>query len=380
MTGRFNFTLYFIVILLFACETNNSYQKANEYTKKESVQSVKYATGFTIDFYADYKVVTIKNAWKGSTATFKYVLYTKQKPINIRNAIFIKTPIKSIACMSLTHLAFLEKLGLENTIVAVSGCKFVSNKKILKRISDGFIQEIGHDAAINYELLIDKHPAILMTYGIDQSTNQQLNKFKELGIKTILNSEYMETSPLGKLEWIKLVGALFNKDDEADKIFTKIETDYLSLKELTKKIKTKPTVFTGMPWNGSWYVPGGESFQAQLFKDAGVNYLWHNNKEKSSFVVSKEVVIDKALEVDFWLNLDSYNTINQVVSFDEKFNKFKAIRQRNLYNNNKRLNKNNGNDYWESGVVNPHIILKDLIKIFHPQLLNHQLYYYKKLD
>jgi iron complex transport system substrate-binding protein len=154
----------------------------------------------------------------------------------------------------------------------------------------------------------------------------------------------------------------------------------LALLTQTELLKDKPTVFVGMPWNGAWYVPGGKSFQAQLFKDAGAKYLWADNEEKSSLVKAKEVIIDVAFDANYWLNQNSYQSIADLVAFDEKFNSFSAIKNQDVYNNDNRSNALSGNDYSESGVVQPDVVLRDLIEIFHPELLDHELYYYRKLE
>jgi iron complex transport system substrate-binding protein len=134
-----------------------------------------------------------------------------------------------------------------------------------------------------------------------------------------------------------------------------------------------------MPWNGSWYLSGTASFQAQLLKDAGAQYLWLGNDEKSSLIKSKEIIIDEAYDADYWLNQNSYSDIASIIKYDDKFKGFKAVKQKKLYNNDNRINVALGNDYWESGVVNPQVILKDLIKVFHPELIKHEMYYYRKL-
>jgi iron complex transport system substrate-binding protein len=190
----------------------------------------------------------------------------------------------------------------------------------------------------------------------------------------------METHPLGKAEWIKFIAAFYDKANFADSIFNEIETEYLELLQLTSSIKDKPTVFTGMPWNGAWYIPGAKSFQAQLLKDAGANYLWsEGNNEKSSLTKAKEVVIDEAYDADFWINLNSYNSIKSIVGYDEKFVGFRSVKEQQLFNNDNRLNNKSGNDYWETGVIQPQVVLRDLIKIFHPNLIEHELYYYRQL-
>ena len=369
------------LLILGSCNSEENKLVAEKSLNESSpLINVKYAEGFSIRAFEGYKILTINEAWKDAGEIHEYVLYENKKPVNVKGATFIKVPISSIACMSLTHVAFLERLKLESSIVGISGCNYVSSDKIKAEIISGKIKEIGQDQNISYEILLENSPDIIMSYGINSTSSGSLNKMNELGLKVVLNSEYMETHPLGKAEWIKFVAAFYNKSDEANLIFNNIEREYLSLLDLTKNIKVKPTVFTGMPWSGSWYVPGGSSFQSRLFKDAGANYLWANNNEKSSLVKSKEIIIDEAYDADFWLNLNSYSTIASVVDFDDKFKVFSSVKQKRIFNNDALLNDKGGNHYWESGVVNPQLILKDLIEIFHPDLIDHKLYYYRKME
>ena len=135
-----------------------------------------------------------------------------------------------------------------------------------------------------------------------------------------------------------------------------------------------------MPWNGNWYVAGGKSFQAKLFEDAGADYLWKDNREESSIVISKETVFNDAFNAQFWLNQNNYHSIKSIIDYDLKLKNLRSIKEGNIYNNSKRLNENGGNDYWETATVEPHVVLKDLIKIFHPELIQHDLVYYKKLN
>ncbi len=367
------------ILFLLSCGSDETAKVNPQQSKNTNL--IKYAKGFTIEQHEGYKLLTVKDAWLGEKKTYQYVLYKDKKPESYQNAIFVKIPIKSIACMSLTHVAFIERLNQENSIVALSGCAYVSSKKIGKRIKEKQIKEFGQEQNINYEILLEQTPDIIMGFGIDASSNAYMNKMQSLGLKVVLNAEYMENHPLGKAEWIKFVAAFYDKDEEANVIFDAIENSYIDLLNLTKNVQNKPTVFTGMPWKGAWHVPGSKSFQAQLFKDAGASYLWaEDNESTSSLVKSKEVIIDKALDADYWLNLNAYRSITSIIAYDQKFSTFKAVLDKNLYNNDKRLNVSSGNDYWESGVVNPHIILKDLIKIFHPNLINHKLYYYQRIE
>ncbi len=367
-----------VVICFFSCEGK---KEPSGYLKKEKAKiiDVKYAKGFTIQEYSGFYEVTLNDPWKGQETSYKYILYREEMPKGYEDAIKIKIPIQTIACMSLTHIAFVSELQKENTVIAASGIHYSHNDKFKDRFNKGEVKEIGSEQAINYEILVDESPDIIMTYGINENSLKYLSKMEKMGLTTVLNAEYMENHPLGKAEWIKFVAVFYDELTLAKSIFNTIELEYLSLLELTDTINQKPSVFVGMPWNGSWYVAGGKSFQAQLFKDAGGNYLWSNNDEMSSLVKAKEVVFEEAYNADFWLNQNSYQSIASILNYDERLSGFKSVKNKKLYNNSKRLNKVGGNDYWESATVNPHIVLKDMIEIFHPNLLQHKLYYYKQL-
>lgn len=373
------FLFSFSILFFVGCSTSTIEQKVDNHQVLKEVE-LNYANGFSITKGDDFQLITLKNTWKGENTPYQYVLYKNEKPKGFDDATFIKVPIKSIVCFSLTHLAFIDKLGELNSIKGLSGCDYVSNKVVVDKIKNNEIKEIGSSQLINYEFLIDLKPDLIMTFGIDETATNQLNKFKTLGLNVVLNSEYMENHPLGKAEWIKFVAAFYDKDSLAEIIYNNIEADYNKLIALTKNSKTKPSVFVGMPWNGAWYLAGGKSFQAQLFNDAGANYLWAENKETTSFIVDKEVIIEKALNADYWINLNAFNSVDEVTNVDSKLKAFKSVKTGNMYNNNLKVNTANGNDYWESGVINPQLVLADLIKIFHPNLIEHELVYYKRLE
>lgn len=369
-----SFLYVFFLLVIFSCKTDSP--TSNKVGKEVGL---KYAKGFIIEEIDDFKVITLNDAWRGEKTTYKYLLYKNDEPEGFADAIKIKIPIKSIVCMSLTHIAFIDALNEQKTIIGVSGGKYTNNPKIKSLIDTKSIVEIGVEQTINYELLVEKNPHLVMAYGIDGTSTKYTSKLLKLGLTTVLNAEYMEVHPLGKAEWIKFVAAFYDKENLANRIFNSIEKEYLSLLSKTENIAEKPTVFVGMPWNGNWYVAGGKSFQAQLFKDAGANYLWNNNEEKSSVIKSKELVYNDALEADFWLNVNSYSSISSILSYDERLKNFSALKDSLIYNNDNRINEFTGNEYWESGTINPHIVLKDLIEIFHPDVLEHELYYYRRL-
>jgi iron complex transport system substrate-binding protein len=220
-----------------------------------------------------------------------------------------------------------------------------------------------------------------MVAGVTISDMDKYRTLRESGIAIIMNGEWRENDPLGRVEWFKLMALFLNKEKLAEEKFQKIEKEYLRLKELTKNIETIPNVLTGMSFKDTWYVPGGKSFMSQMLKDAGATYPWKADSSTASTPLSFEAVYEKGLKTDYWVNPEGATSLTDMLNADSRYADFKAFREKKVYNNNKRLADNGGNEYWETGIVNPHLILADLIKIFHPELLpQHELYYYKQLQ
>ncbi|MDP4207876.1 MAG: ABC transporter substrate-binding protein [Bacteroidota bacterium] len=374
---------FFIFIALISCQPRNNKQD-NSKILPSFTDTVKYAHGFNITQAGNIKILRIFNPWEGAHGIeFKYILCPRgqQIPDSLRNTKIIYTPVSRIICLSTTHVAMLSFLGKVNTLVGVASPNFVNDSLTRKMISAGQVTDIGYDQALNYEAIVALKPDIVMAYGVHGETATQYKKLEDLGINVVLNGEYLETSPLGKLEWVKFLASFYNMADVADKKFSSIEKKYLQLSELCNKIKDKPKVMIGLPWKGAWYVPGGDSYIAQLIDKAGGNYLWKDINGHESVPLNFEKVIERAGQADIWLNTGSANSLKDIQSEDSRLNNIKPFINKATFNNNARTNPAGGNDFWESGVTHPEIILKDLIKILHPELLpDYSLVYYKKLN
>ena len=380
---KLKYTILVILLIVSSC-TNRTESRSN---KKESELynniSLEYAKGFTIEEKDNHKFITIKNPWQGAeNIEYKYVLVNKNEEIPklSGNYNIIRTPLKKVVCLSTTHVAFIDVLNETNSIVAVSGTDYVNNSKVRKRIDEKQIVDIGFDNSLNYELIASLNPDLVITYGVGGQVASYNQKLNDLGIQTIVIAEYLENEALGKLEWIKLISTFYNKEEVAQEYFNKTREEYNNLLVLTEKIENKPKVFFGLPWKDVWYVPGGKSYLAKMVEDAGGDYIWKTNESKESLPFDIESIFIKGSEAEFWLNTGSINEKQDILKIDERFRSFKPFNGAEIYNNNQRNNKYGGNDYWENGLVEPHIILKDLIKIFHPEIIpNHQLVYYKTI-
>ncbi len=339
-----------------------------------------YAKNFTIEEKENYKILQLKNAWKGNDKTYTYVLYDKKQnpPNGFLKEQLIPVPVEKVVCQSTTHVAFIDALGAAAKIKGISGAKYIYNKKINDKINKGQIIEVGNDRGLNYENLLSLQPDVVFSFGIDGSN--QLAKMKELGMKPILIAEWMEQTPLGRAEWLKFFGAFFGLENEALEKFDTIKKEYENLKLKLEGLQGS-TTFTGMGFEGNWHVPEGQSYLANTIREAGGTYLWEGLEGTGSRMIDFETFYTKAKDAKIWLNVNLSEKLEDLPKTDNRYRDFQSWKNGEVYNPILRRSEAGGIDIYESGVIQPHIILKDLAKIFHPELMkNHKFYYYKKLN
>jgi iron complex transport system substrate-binding protein len=269
-----------------------------------------------------------------------------------------------------------------STVYGFSGTRFIYNEDLRRNVKESRILEIGYDENLDKEQILKIEADLVIAYGIGGESAGYIAKLKELGIKVLFNADYLETDPLGKAEWIKMIGALYGKETMADSIFRNIEFEYNRLKDyLQVNAGRRPKVMLGLPFKDTWYISPGNSYISQLISDAGGEYLWHDTESSVSMPTGLENVYVKALSAEFWLNTGIAGTREEIKSADPRLAELPCFRSGNLFNNNKRSNVFGGNDYWEGGAINPQIILKDIATILHPELFkDSDLFYYKKLN
>ena len=360
MEKRFLIHLLLVsTILLSACKEN---------PKKETVtpikSSVKYAKGFDIiNVNEETKKLIIKNPYLNANESFEYIL-SKNKQ---KDAIHI--PIEKLVVTSTTHIPMLEVLNGEELLVGFPNTKYISSKKTRALISNGKIKELGIEADLNTEVLLDLQPDAVVAFSMNK-TNKSLQFIEKNGIPVVLNGDWLEETPLGRAEWIKLFGVLLNKEKEADSIFNVIEKNYLEAKHLALKATSKPSILSGaFMQKDVWNLPAGESFVAQFLEDANTNYLWKDTKGKGSLSLSLESVLDKAQNADYWVAPGYFNTKEEMLQKNKIYSDFTAFKENKLYTPNMKKGSTGGVIYFELGPSRPDLVLKDIIKITHPELL-----------
>ncbi|OFY92713.1 MAG: hypothetical protein A2309_04110, partial [Bacteroidetes bacterium RIFOXYB2_FULL_35_7] len=366
------FFIYFFVsiissLIIFSCQNNTT--NNNEIFEKEIPNC--YAKGFSIMKNKTYTKVSVINPWQGAQKiSFDFFLVPKNSsmPETIKKNNVIRTPVSKIICLSTTHASMVNLIGETASIAGMAGTDYIVSPELRKLISEKKIKDVGYDNNLNYEIILSLKPDLVIIYGIGSEAMQIMTKLNDLKIPSVINAEYLEENVLAKVEWLKFISLFYEKENIAEKIFLEIENEYKQLKQKVADIETKPKIINGLPWKGIWWVAGGKSYMAQLIYDAGGDYLWKENNSRESLPLNLENIIMKSSEADIWINCGAANSKKEILSVDERIADLKFF-QKDIYNNNAIQNEFGGNDFWESGVVNPHLILKDLIFIFHPELL-----------
>jgi iron complex transport system substrate-binding protein len=369
-----------ILFLLFlACHSSHR-EEANRGNFSGTNQ---YALGFSVHKGDQVTRLTVRNPWeKARNITFEYYLVDRnlEIPDSIAGRNIIRTPVMRVICLSTSHLAFLDAMNELDKLTGISGSSYISNPVIQKGILTGMIKDVGYGTNLNYEEIIRQKPDLVLVYGVDSEISGFLNKFQDLGIPAVIMAEYLEATPLGKAEWVKFTASFFGKEKIADSLFSGIERRYLQLTGIAKDLKEKPDVVVGLPYRDSWWIPGGASYLARLIADAGGNYMGRNNDSHESYVVSMENAIQLFSGADIWINTGMVTRKSEILASEERFKKLSFFGSARIYNNNNRSTPAGGMDFWESGTVQPDVLLGDLIRIFHPGALpSDTLIYYREI-
>lgn len=376
------YCLFFLCLSVVFSSCKNDKNTTISTVEQGKKTPLKYAKGFSITKYASHSILEIQNPWPNSNDTFFYYISNKL-PKDIQYKFpkdkIIQTPLKKVVVTSTTHIPFLELLQVENSLIAFPGLDYISSKNTRKLIKEGKIRELGKNESINTEVLLSLKPNAVIGFGID-GTNKSFDIIKKAGIPVIYNGDWVETSPLAKAEWIKFFGILYNKEKEADSIFNTIETNYIKAKQLASKSSKKPSVLSGAMHKDVWYLPSGTSPEARFLKDANVNYLWQNANAKGSLALSFETVFEKGKNADIWLNPSYYTSLEALKDANIHYTKFDAFNEKRIYSISNTKGETGGVLYYELGIARPDLVLKDIIKLCHPELLqDYKPYFFKPL-
>lgn len=351
------------------------------------VYKPQYASGFEIRSTAegDASLIVVKNPWQGAEGVEQMLLIdpaqhfdTKQHP----EVQHLTAPAERIVCLSSSHIAMLDAIGQVERTVGVSGIDFIMNEYITANRSK--IGDIGYDNNMNYELLIALDADLVLLYGVSAESGIE-RKLRELEIPYLYIGEYVESSPLGKAEWLVAVGEAVGKMEQAEEQFNIIAANYNTLAaRIAEHIsgEKRPRAMINTPYRDAWVLPSENNYMARIIRDAGGECYTTPGEGNTSKPIDIEQALLYAESADLWLNVGSCSTLQELTSQNPRFAEVKVVEDKKVYNNTARRTASGGSDFWESGVVRPDIILKDLATIFHPEMMGkeHTLYYYTRLN
>ncbi|MEZ4594136.1 MAG: ABC transporter substrate-binding protein [Chloroflexota bacterium] len=358
-----------------------SYDESVDYFPVKT--AVSHADGFTVDYFNNYKVVTVAAPWLGAADSATYVLVQcgTPNPPGYDDAIVIDVPISSFVSMSTTYLPHLDQLGVLDSLVGVDFASFAYNPTVQEKYAAGELVELGSGATVNVEAALALEPDVIMTSASGSADYDTHPKLQEVGLTVMLNADYLDVTPLGRAEWGKFIAVLYNQEAAANTWFDGVVAEYEALTALAANVAERPTVFANTPYEGTWYMPGGQSYTALLLNTAGADYLWGEDASTSTLFLDFESVFEQAAGGDYWINLGFVSTLADLEASDERFADFAAFQNGMVYNYDLRTNEFGGNDFFESAAANPHWVLADLIKIFHPELVpDHAFVYYRLVE
>lgn len=353
-------TFWFFPLLLYACSSSVENQ-----SKYEQSGDLQHASTFHFEKDDSSRFLVVDEPWPNATEAKRYDL---------------GTPLKKIVCTSTSHLPFFELLGMEEVVIGFPNLSYISSEVFRKRADEGYLTDLGPDGGMNMELLLSLNPDAVIAFDMGGESTT-LDKIEEAGIPVYYNADFLEKSPLGRAEWIKFFGAILGKGREADSIFTQIENEYNRLSQIGLNVANRPTIISGVVYGDTWFLPGGNNWAATFFENAGGVYEYEKDTTSGWLELSFEAVYEQANQSAYWIGTSTLNTRDEMLGQDERYGSFAAFQNDQVFSYNKKRGPNGGYDFFESGYSRPDVVLADLIKILHPELMvEYETVYFQKLE
>lgn len=351
-----------VIILLFsviACNNNSEKNSKKSKITADSIYTPKYAKKFNIEYFPNHRVLNIFGDSINGKLLGSFSIFPDS--------------ITTFASMSQTLVSFADVIDKENNLCGIADASYVSDTSLLEKLNSKSVIEIGKNNQLMLEELISIHPAILFVSIYNPTSYASL---ESVGIKVIPFFDYLENHPLGRTEWIMALATVFNKDIFAKNWFQDVCEIYENSCEIVLKKEKRPTVFDASEYSGVWYVSGGKSFMTQFYNDAGADYIWAENSSSSSIPLDYESVYVNASDADFWrIYIFSDINYNELLQQHPRMKNFRAFSNHNII-----VCNSVSTNYHTKSITKPEIVLKDFIKIFHPELLpNYKPFFFRVL-
>ena len=367
-------------MLIEGCNSTEENESFKNHSKKQGIIDIKYAKGFSVFHEDGRKFLCIINDTNTKERNFCYIIDNSDTISNDSKFPVIKVPVRKIVSLSSTHVGCLSALNADSLVVGISKKNFIYNKRVRDNISIKKTLEIGESISDNIEGILQITPDVIIDSYFPDRVNSRQALLAKHAIHVLFSSDWRESTPLGRAEWLKFFSVLVDQEEKANRIFDSLDYRYNALVTLVSSIEDRVSIITEIPYRGVWYVPGGNSYMANLLKDANADYNWEHNSSEGSISLSFEEAYSIGLEAKKWILSGNYLSKTELLDIDVRLSNLQSFKTGEIYVANKRRLQDGANDYFESGIVNPDKHLKDIIKILYPHLLPEwELYYYTNI-
>lgn len=343
-----------------------------------------HASGFTIKKSGENFLIEVLAPFPNAKSSFRYLVIA-ENDLSLDTTEFdavIRSPPNRVVLTSTTQIPHLDLLGVSDYLSGFPNLDLISSETVRKRINAGEVLDLGSGPTSNIEKVLELDPDLIMLSTLGNDLDQ-LDLYKRAGIPAVINGDYVEETPLGRAEWIKFSGALMGKLDKATVVFDSISIAFAAAGTLIQNQEPieKPTILSGVLYQDIWYAPGNKSWAAALLESAGGQYIFSDLEGTGSLTLSYEYVLDKAQNADYWIGASDFTNLSAMAQADQRYLAFVAFRDQNVYTYTHKKGEKGGLLYFELGYVRPDLVLLDLIKILHPDLVpDYELYFYTQMD
>lgn len=358
-----NVLFLLLLLLCVGCKTKDRSQS----DKSGATVAMRYAEQIQIDSCDGYWSVRVRNPWDTEKILHTYILVEqgRELPDNLPSGTLVRTPLRKSLIYSSVHCSLLVELDALDCIGGVCDLQYIYHPAVRTRCAEGRIVDAGNAMSPDLEKVIDLHPDAVLLSPFENSGGY--GRIEKLGIPIIECADYMETSPLGRAEWMRFFGLLFGRKQQADSLFAEVEKRYASLKSLVDTVSVRPTVLSELRNGSAWYTPGGHSTIGRLYADAGAAYVWADDTRSGSVPLSFETVFDRGRNADFWLFKYNETVDKTLTSLRAEYAPYAGFR---AFQTGRVFACNTGKvPFYEETPFRPDWLLKDLILVFHPECL-----------
>ncbi len=356
----------FLFLCLAAFASCNGEGSSSAFAEEGNTEQNLYARGFEITHYSNCSVISVADPWDTAKVLQSYVLVDREKPLpdNLPQGTIIKVPVKNAIMYTTIHASIWEELNSLDAVVGICEPEYLTSQKAKQMLSQGKIKDCGKASSPSVEVIMDINGEVIIATPFENGGYGQAEK---LGIPIFESADYMETHPLGRVEWMKVFGMLQGKREMADSLFKSTEENYNRLKSLAASVTHKPKIMSERKYGSSWFIVGGDSYIAQMYKDAGADYIFSDNRETGSVPIAFERVYERGADSDIWVfkyAMPRPMTYADLKAEYKPYENFAPFKNRRIF-----VCNTVGTPYYEYIAIHPDYILADYVKMFHPHLL-----------